>query len=79
MAKNCGSGTGILTRSCFRGNLVSKTLDVGRPTEKRYIRGLPNYFDPLCGPKPFKILTYCPKSERARGLHSGKFWSIIDY
>ena len=30
MAKNCGSGTGILTRSCFRGNLVSKTLlDVG--------------------------------------------------
>ena len=56
MAKNCGSGTGIVTRPCFRGNLGSKTLDVGRSREKRWIRGLPNYFNPLCGPKPLKYI-----------------------
>ena len=36
--KNCGSRTSIATRPCFRGNLGSKTLDVGRPREKRWIR-----------------------------------------
>ena len=48
MAKNCGSGTGILTRSCFRGNLVSKTLDAcGAFYRKTLDPGPPKLFRPL--------------------------------
>ena len=31
-AKKCGSETRVVTRPCFRGDLGSKTLDVGRST-----------------------------------------------
>ena len=53
MAKNCGSGTGILTTPCFRGNLGSKTLDVGRSRENARSGASQIISTPYVGLSPF--------------------------
>jgi hypothetical protein len=50
--KKYGSETSLVIEPCLRGNLGSKTLDVGRSREKRWIRASQIILTPCVGLSP---------------------------
>ena len=59
MAKIVDLGQAVLPDHGSGAIWGSKTLDPGRSREKRWIRGLPIFFDPSCGPKPYFLTLHC--------------------